>query len=91
VLGDPPRPLPPHAGNTKDLGLPEAGGEQDRKARDDLPIIGTDQLVRARSRQPEPDVDPVEQFERDAELIAKIGVGSLDAWRGTREVVQERQ
>ena len=60
VLGDPPRPLPPHAGHTKDLGLPEAGGEQDREAGDDLPVIGADQLVRARSRQPEPDVDPVE-------------------------------
>ena len=91
VLGDPPRPLPPHAGNTKDLGLPEAGGEQDREAGDDLPVIGADQLVRARSRQPEPDVDPVEQFERDAELTAEIGVGPLDAKCGTRHLVEERQ
>src|SRR5512132_3851573 len=80
-LRDPSCAVPPDAGQTQDLSFADPRTEEHRDRREDAEILLSHELAGRGARQPERDVDALEHRERDTDLVAQVGEGSIRSRR----------
>ena len=87
MMGDTSLRLPPHPGGSQHFRLIEPGVEQNRQARDDVKLVVPDEVVGARSREPERRVDALEETELHLQFGAQLPERSVrPRWRIGKDI-----